>query len=293
MQAIKVVGLSKNYEKFVAVDNITFNVEQGDFFGFIGPNGAGKTTTIKSMLGLLQPNQGKVQLLGEDITKNTFQQDLGYIPGEANLYDNLKVGEQIRYFAHYYKSIDQGYLKQLKQTFEINENKKIGELSLGNKKKVAIICSLMNKPKLLVFDEVSNSLDPLMQKALFDELIRLNKKGVTIFYSSHNLEEVQTYCKNVAIIRSGKIIKIDSVEKIVASVGVQVTIKTKDMLDELFLAQHKVQPTVLASGAITFVYKGNINALIHSIAKHHLSSIRIADVKLENIFEEYYRGDEQ
>lgn len=291
MSAISVKNLTKKYGNFVAVDNISFDVKKGDFFGFIGPNGAGKTTTIKSIIGLLRPNAGTIELLGESIAKNNFQQNLGLVPGEANLYGNLKVKDQINYFAQYYNNIDPAYLAKLKDMFEIRDHKKLSELSLGNKKKIAIVCALMNQPKLLVFDEVTNSLDPLMQKTLFDELARLNTKGATIFFSSHNLEEVQTYCKNVAIIRSGKIIEQDNVKKIVASMGLQVTLKTKTKIDQSFLTDHKIVHKPVGVGSITFIYKGDINELVSYVSKYKLESLRIADVKLEDIFGEYYERE--
>lgn len=293
MSTISIKNLTKKYGSFTAVDSISFGVEEGDFFGFIGPNGAGKTTTIKSMLGLLRANSGKIEIFGESISNNNFQSQIGLVPGEANLYGNLKVKDQINYFAKYYNGIDREYLANLKDMFEINDNKKISSLSLGNKKKVAIVCALMNQPKLLIFDEVSNSLDPLMQKVLFDELAHLNSQGTTIFFSSHNLEEVQTYCKNVAIIREGKIIKIDNVKKIVASMGLQVTIKTKSKINESFFAKHKITHKPHGTDSITFVYKGDINQLVKYAGKYNLESLRISDVKLEEIFGEYYEKGEQ
>lgn len=292
MNAISVKNLTKKYGSFVAVDDISFKVEKGDFFGFIGPNGAGKTTTIKSIIGLLRPNAGTIELLGENIVKNNFQQNLGLVPGEANLYGNLRVKDQINYFAQYYDGVDAVYLAKLKDMFEIKDHKKLSELSLGNKKKIAIVCALMNQPKLLVFDEVTNSLDPLMQKTLFDELARLNAKGTTIFFSSHNLEEVQTYCKNVAIIRSGKIIEQDNVKKIVASMGLQVTLKTKAKIDQAFLSRHKITHKPIGTGSITFIFKGDINELVGYVSKYKLESLRIADVKLEDTFGEYYEREQ-
>lgn len=291
--AITIRSLTKRYGNITAVDDISLSIEQGDFYGFIGPNGAGKTTTIKSMLNLLKINEGGIEIFGENVDKNLFQEDIGYVPGEANLYDNLKVGDQIKYFARYYPNIDTGYLKHIKGLFAVDENKRIAQLSLGNKKKVAIICALMNQPKLLIFDEVSNSLDPLMQKNLFEELKRLNQAGVTIFFSSHNLEEVQTYCRNVAIIREGKIIRTDNVEKIVASMGVRVTIKTKQKLNPGFFSKHKITHHELSNAATTFVYKGDINELVFYASKYKLESMRIADVKLEDIFGEFYEKRKQ
>ena len=290
MKAISINQFSKKYGKLTAVDNINLDISYGDFFGFIGPNGAGKTTTIKTMLNLLNPYDGEIKLFGKDIKQNKFQANIGYVPGEASLYENLRVKDQINYFGRFF---DQGYLNELKTMFLVDDRKKISELSLGNKKKVSIVCALMNKPKLLVFDEVSNSLDPIMQKALFAELIRLNKLGTTIFFSSHNLEEVQTYCKNIAIIREGKIIKKDNVKKIIDANGVQITIKTKQKLNPGFLQKHNIKHGSIGTGAITFAYKGNVNELIYYLSKYKLEYLRISDVKLEDIFDEYYEGAAQ
>ena len=290
MKAISINRLCKNYGKLAAVDNINLDISYGDFFGFIGPNGAGKTTTIKTMLNLLNPYTGHIKILGKDIKLNQFQKDIGYVPGEASLYDNLRVKEQINYFGRFFDKLDQDYVNELKTMFLIDDRKKISELSLGNKKKVAIVCALMNKPKLLIFDEVSNSLDPMMQKALFDELLRLNKLGTTIFFSSHNLEEVQTYCKNIAIIREGQIIKKDNVKKIIDSNGIQITIKTKQKLNPGFLQKHNIKHDDMDTGAITFAYKGDVDELIYYLSKYKLEYLRITDVKLENIFDEYYEG---
>lgn len=290
---IAVRNLTKRYDNTTAVSSISLNIEAGDFYGFIGPNGAGKTTTIKSMLNLLKIDEGTIEIFGENVSKNHFQQNIGYVPGEANLYDNLSVKEQIEYFARYYPNIDSRYLKHIKGLFAIDEDKKIAQLSLGNKKKVAIICALMNQPKLLIFDEVSNSLDPLMQRNLFEELKRLNQAGVTIFFSSHNLEEVQTYCRNVAIIREGEIIRTDNVEKIVESMGVQITIKTKQKLNPGFFTKHKITHHELSSGAVTFIYKGDIDELVFFASKYKLESLRITDVKLEDIFNEFYEKGQQ
>ena len=293
MKAISINRFSKKYGKLTAVDNINLDISYGDFFGFIGPNGAGKTTTLKTMLNLLNPYDGEIKLFGKDIKQNKFQANIGYVPGEASLYENLRVKDQINYFGRFFDEIDLGYLNELKTMFLVDDRKKISELSLGNKKKVSIVCALMNKPKLLVFDEVSNSLDPIMQKALFAELIRLNKLGTTIFFSSHNLEEVQTYCKNIAIIREGKIIKKDNVKKIIDANGVQITIKTKQKLNPGFLQKHNIKHGSIGTGAITFAYKGNVNELIYYLSKYKLEYLRISDVKLEDIFDEYYEGAAQ
>lgn len=288
MNAIVVQNVTKRYGSVVAVRDISFTVEQGDFFGFIGPNGAGKTTTIKSMLNLLQIDAGVIELLGANVTHNQFQSRIGYIPGEANLYDNLTVKEQISYFSRFYPTIDASYLEHLKTVFGVDDSKKIADLSLGNKKKVAIVCALMNKPELLIADEASNSLDPLMQKTLFTELNELTRQGTTIFFSSHNLEEVQHYCRNVAIIKEGKIVAVDNIRQVIEQVGVRVTLKTAADL-EGYMKKQKIRSKQLADGAIQFMYTGSVDALMKELARHAISFLRIDDITLEEIFEEHYK----
>ncbi len=288
MSDINVVNLTKKFGNTVAVDDISFEVQSGDFLGFIGPNGAGKTTTIKTILNLLRPSTGNIELLGTSNKQVSFLEDVGYVAGEASLYNNLTATDQIDYFASYYKNVDLKYLSKLKQMFSIAEHKKISELSLGNKKKIAIVCALMHKPKILFLDEASNSLDPLVQKTLFAELNRLNKQGTTVFFSSHNLEEVQTYCKNVIIIRDGKIIKSDTVENIVQSVGVSVRIKTSQKLNPGFFAKHNITYKETSGGVNTFIYKGDINELVYYTSKYKLEMLHISSVKLEDIFEQYF-----
>lgn len=290
--AIVVKNLTKKYGKVVALDNISFEVSAGDFFGFIGPNGAGKTTTIKSILNLLNYS-GEIIVFNKENDDINLLNRIGYVPGEANLYENLKVRQQIEYFVRYYKKVDRQYLNNLLTIFKIDQNKKISDLSLGNKKKISIVLALMHQPKLLIFDEVSNGLDPLMQKVLFDELKRLNKLGVTIFFSSHNLEEVQSYCKNVAIIREGKIVAIDNMHEVLKKTGVEVTLKFKGHLNPVWLKNNVTNLIEINKNSIKFIFKKDINLLLRFLSSINVTYFRINDVKLENIFSDYYENGDK
>lgn len=289
---LEVQNLIKKYDKNLALNNISFKVQEGDFFGFIGPNGAGKTTTIKSILGLLKYD-GDIKIFNQTSQNSDLFNLIGYVPGEANLYENLKVRQQIEYFARYYEKIDRSYLKNLIKIFKVNLEKKIGDLSLGNKKKVSIILALMHQPKLLIFDEVSNGLDPLMQKVLFDELARLNKQGVTIFFSSHNLEEVQSYCKNVAIIREGKIVAIDNMQEILKKTGVEVILEFKGHLNPVWLKNNTNNLIKIDDNAVKFIFKKDINLLLRYLSSINVSYFRVTDIKLEDVFSEYYENGEK
>lgn len=290
--ALSVKNLTKKYGKNLALNNISFEVYEGDFFGFIGPNGAGKTTTIKSILSLLKYD-GDIKVFNQTNQHSDLLNKIGYVPGEANLYENLKVKQQIEYFAKYYEKIDKDYLNTLIKIFKVDTNKKIGDLSLGNKKKVSIILALMHQPKLLIFDEASNGLDPLMQKALFDELIRLNNQGVTIFFSSHNLEEVQSYCKNVAIIREGKIVAIDNMQEILKKTGVEVTLEFKGHLNPVWLKNNVTNLIKIGSNSIKFIFKKDINLLLRYLSSVNVTRFRVTDIKLEDIFSNYYENGDK
>lgn len=288
MKAIEVTNLTKRYGAAVAVDNISFSVNKGDFFGFIGPNGAGKTTTIKSLLGLLRINTGRVRVLGQEVPMKTPLDQIGYIPGEANLYENLTVNEQVAYFTRYYERVDSVYLQRLQEMFQLSGQKRIGDLSLGNKKKVAIVCALMIQPQLLLCDEASSGLDPLMQQVLFQELATLNGQGTTIFFSSHNLEEVQQYCRNVAIIKEGRLVAIDNMAEVAKKVGVRVTLRAGKAADLGWLNEEGIIYEPLGKTGASFIYRGEINQLVRRLGTLKLRSLRVADIKLEEIFADYY-----
>ena len=212
---IEIEKVTKAYGKYRGVDNISFFVEEGDIFAFLGPNGAGKSTTIRSMLGMLQ-YEGSIRIMGLDARtqKTEILKKVGYMPSEAMFYPAMKVKDVIRFAADMHKKDCSEESARLCEKLQVNMDKKIQELSLGNRKKVSIVCAMQHTPKLLILDEPTSGLDPLMQETFFQLLQEANKKGTTCFLSSHVLSEVKKYCRNAAIIKEGHILKVDTVENL-------------------------------------------------------------------------------
>jgi ABC-2 type transport system ATP-binding protein len=207
VNVIEINNLTKTYGKSRGISDISFHVEQGEIFGFIGPNGAGKSTTIRTLLSLIYPTSGSATIFGKDCIKFApeIKKEIGYLPSEVFYYDNMKVKDLLKYSASFYKKDCSRRMKELAEIMDLDLNKKIDDLSLGNKKKVGIVQGLLHEPKLIILDEPTSGLDPLMQQKFFELLEEENRKGATILFSSHILSEVQRLCNRVAIIKEGKI----------------------------------------------------------------------------------------
>ena len=203
MSIIEVNQLTKYYGKSRGIDDVSFNVEQGEIFGFIGPNGAGKSTTIRLLLSLIHPSSGSARVFGKDVTTQgpEIRSDIGYLPSEIFYYEGMKVNDLLKYSASFYKKDCSERSRELSEIMELDLNRRISDLSLGNKKKVGIVQGLQHSPSLLFLDEPTSGLDPLMQRKFFDLVRAENTRGVTVFFSSHILGEVQRLCTRVAIIR--------------------------------------------------------------------------------------------
>ena len=209
---IEINHLTKNYGKNRGIIDVSLEVKQGDIFGFLGPNGAGKSTTIRSMLGFLKPNAGSVSILGMDSVRDHEQilKEVGYMPSEAWFYDSMRVGDVIKYAADV-RGIDcSSEAEMLCERLKVDTKKKIKQLSLGNRKKVSIVCAMQHKPKLFVFDEPTGGLDPLMQKKFFELINEYVEQGATCLLSTHVLSEVDKYCKTAAIMREGRLSMLDT-----------------------------------------------------------------------------------
>ena len=209
---IEIRHLTKNYGKSRGVIDVSLNVKQGDIFGFLGPNGAGKSTTIRSMLGFLKINEGSINILGMDSVKDheKILKEVGYMPSEAWFYDSMKVKDVIKYAADVRGLDCSEEAQMLCERLKVDTNKKIKQLSLGNRKKVSIVCAMQHKPKLFIFDEPTGGLDPLMQKKFFELINEYVDKGATCLLSTHVLSEVDKYCKNAAIMRDGRLTMLDT-----------------------------------------------------------------------------------
>ena len=214
MQVIKTENLTKYYGKARGIIGLDLLVQQGECFGFIGPNGAGKSTTIRTLLGLIAPTSGTASVLGKDIVteKQAILRETGYLPSEAVFYNGMKVKDILKFSAGLRGKDCSKEAALLCERLDLDVSRKADELSFGNRKKVAIVCALQSNPKLLILDEPTGGLDPLMQHEFFEIIRERNKNGTTIFISSHILSEVQNNCTRAAVIREGRIIACDNVD---------------------------------------------------------------------------------
>lgn len=289
MNVIETNKLSKTYGKRRGVDNISLEVKEGEIYGFVGPNGAGKSTTIRLLLNFIYPVSGSGKIFNKDIVKESkeIKKLIGYVPSEVRFYDDMKVKEIIEYACSFYEKVNMDEIYTLCDVFEMDLHKKMRELSLGNKKKVAIVQALVNNPKLIILDEPTGGLDPLMQKKLFDTLKALRERGTTIFLSSHNLMEVENLCQRVAVIKEGKIIDIIEIEKERENSGHKIIIKG-EKIDELLIKNIGGKEVNNLQGNISFMYYDDINKLIKELSNYKINKLLISEKTLEDKFMKYY-----
>ncbi len=288
---IKIDHLTKFYGKQRGIEDISFSVEEGEIFGFIGPNGSGKSTTIRTLLALIFPTSGTATLFGKDCIREatSIAYDVGYLPSEVFYYDNMKAIDLLTYAASFYKKDCKTRIKELAETLELDLNRKIEDLSYGNKKKVGIIQGLLHSPKLIILDEPTGGLDPLMQQRFFDLLREENKQGVTIFFSSHILSEVQKLCDRVAILKEGRLIDLQKISDLRQESYKKISVQAHDGIPAALFAIDGVTNMQESEDAVSFLYKGDLNTVVSKINAVPLSDVLIEEPSLEEIFLHYYR----
>jgi ABC-2 type transport system ATP-binding protein len=291
--AIAMHDLTKYYGKARGIEHVSLEIGDGEIFGFIGPNGSGKSTTIRILLNLIFPSSGSATILGMDVIRQTkkIKHQVGYIPSDAGFYPSMNVHEFLAYCLRFYPGQADGQrIEELASLFELDMDRKIEDLSMGNRKKVAIVQSLLHSPKLLILDEPTTGLDPLMQSKFFDLLREENRKGMTIFFSSHVLSEVQLLCKRVAIIREGKIVQTEDIETLRKKQLKKVTVDlTGTMNEEDFRIQGIERMTAGPGNRVTLLYSGDINLLTRLLAGRKIDDLTIEEPSLEEIFMHYYK----
>ena len=286
MEAIKTEKLTKYYGKSRGIIDLNLTVDEGEFFGFIGPNGAGKSTTIRTLLGLIKKSSGSGRILGMDIEKEKEKilSCVGYLPSEAMFYRGMRVRDILKLSADLRKTDCRGEAVRLCERLELDTSKKVEELSFGNRKKVGIVCALQHEPQLLILDEPTSGLDPLMQREFFAILRERNKKGTTVFLSSHVLSEIHRNCTRAAIIREGRLIACDSVEALAQTNAKRVTVHGEVELSGLT----GIRNLKKGEDGVSFLYSGDINALLAVLSKSNVKDLAIAEPDLEEIFMHYY-----
>lgn len=291
MKAIETMGLTKFYGKARGITGLDLAVEEGEFFGFIGPNGAGKSTTIRILTGLIKSSGGSASIFGRDVSgkKDEILADVGYLPSEAVFYNGMKVKDVIRLSADLRKRDCSAEATILCDRLQLDTEKKVEELSFGNRKKVGIVCALQHNPKLCILDEPTSGLDPLMQREFFDILREKNRNGMTVFLSSHVLSEIQRNCTRAAIIREGRLIAEGSVEELAKTSAKRVNVH-----GDVFLGGLKdVRDVQQFDGGVNFLYGGGMKELLRVLAAGRVTDLSIAEPDLEEIFMHYYQNEPQ
>ena len=273
---ISIKNLTKTYGKKRGVADVSFEVQKGEIFGFIGPNGAGKSTTIRSMLGFLRFDSGSIEILGMDAVKDheKILREVGYMPSEALFYPAMKVSEVIKYAADVRRMDCREEAAKLCERLQVDTSKRIKELSLGNRKKVSIVCAMQHRPKLFVFDEPTSGLDPLMQNTFFELIKEYVNEGTTCMLSTHVLPEVRRYCDRAAIMREGHLIKTDTVENLIKTSVKNVKFTSDGKTEE-------------------YIFKGDINELIRGLGQKNIQNLTIEEPSLEDMFMHFYEGEEE
>jgi len=295
MYVIETQDLTKYYGKDRGIIDLSLEIEEGEIFGFIGPNGAGKSTTIRTLLGLIFPTAGNGRIFGLDIVKQTkaIKKQVGFMPSEVNYYEKMDGHELLQYSASFYNTDCESRIRDLAEIFALDLDRKIVDLSRGNRKKISILQSLIHRPRLLILDEPTSGLDPLMQAKFFDILKEENSRGTTIFLSSHTLSEVQKNCRRVGIIKEGKIIAVEDIE----------TLRKKQLRRIQIEFAHPVQGEeitclgMIASRAdrniLSFMYSGRMNDLLEALAGKDVKDLIIEEPSLEEIFIHYYSDEKE
>ena len=289
MNVVEFKNLTKNYGKARGIIDVSLSIEQGEVFGFIGPNGAGKSTAIRTLLGLIHPTSGSATIFGKSCSENPeILKEVGYLPSEVFYYDGMRVMDLLKYSASFYKKDCTKRIHELAEIMDLDLSRKIDDLSFGNKKKVGIVQGLLHEPRLIILDEPTSGLDPLMQQKFFELIAQENKKGATVFFSSHILGEVQKMCSRVAFIKEGKIIKLEKMSSLQESSYKRIKLEAKNAKSLDSIALDGISKLEIEGNSADFIYKGNINSVIKKLSELELTNLTIDEPDLEEIFMHYY-----
>lgn len=271
---IQIEHLTKSYGKHRGVIDVSFDVKKGEIFGFLGPNGAGKSTTIRSMLGLIKYDSGKVTINGLNSAKDheEIMQSIGYMPSEAWFYPDLSVKDVLKLSASIRKKNCDEEARKLCDKLQLDSKRKINELSLGNRKKVSIVCAMQHRPSLFIFDEPTSGLDPLMQNAFFELIKEYVNDGATCLLSTHVLPEIRNNCDRVGIMKEGKLIVTDTVSNLLSTNAKRIKM-------------------IRDGEALNYLYKDDLNNLYKELEGHNIEDILIEEPGIEEIFMHYYEKE--
>ncbi len=293
--ALHTEGLTKHYGDVAALIDLDLDVRPGEVFGFLGPNGAGKTTTIRTVMDEIRATSGRASILGLDCHNQSVEirRRIGYLPSDLSLYPNLTGKDTLTYFANLRGGVDWGYVGELAERLGAQLGKKVGDLSSGNRQKVGVIAAFMNRPKLLIMDEPSNGLDPLVQREFQTMMREVVAQGAAVFLSSHTLSEVQRVADRVGIIRHGKLIALETVASLRSKGIRKVELELGSTADPAHFEAVPGMREVLVEGTrVQLSYEGAMETLLKAVAEHYeLIDISTQDADLEEVFLTYYHDD--
>jgi ABC-2 type transport system ATP-binding protein len=290
---INTTKLTKYYSKQLGIAEVDLSVQRGEVFGYLGPNGAGKTTTIRTLLDFIRPTSGSAAIFGLDARQGSvaIHRRVGYLNGELALYDDMTGEQLLRYLGNLRGGLDWQYVKELAARFQCDLPRRIQGLSLGNKQKLGLLQAFMHKPELLILDEPTNGLDPLMQHEFYDLLAETKKEGRTIFLSSHILPEVEKVCDRVGIIRQGKLITVETIESLKSHSIRQLEIHfAAPVPANKFTNIPGVRDIVIRDNLLTCTVVGSLDAMVKAAARFEVANIISHEPSLEDIFMTYYNG---
>ena len=293
---IEIGGLTKSYGRKRGIVDVSLQVGEGEVFGFLGPNGAGKTTTIRILMALLRADSGSARIAGLDCWERSIdvKKLIGYVPGEPSLDPNLTGGQILEYFANLRGGVDQAYLKQLVDRFDLDTSRKFRQYSTGNKRKVVLIQAFMHRPRVLVLDEPTSGLDPLNQQE-FDAMVReARDEGRTVFLSSHVLSEVEKTCSRIGIIREGRLVRVGGIHELADIKRYEITITFAEPVPaEAFARLEGVTgaETLGNGNGVRLTVQGPADAVIKAAARYPVVSLTSIEPSLEDTFLRFYEAD--
>ncbi len=298
---IQTHNLSKFYyknrtEKIVALKDLNLTVQPGEIFGYLGPNGAGKTTTIRLLLDLIRPTGGKAAMFGQDTQQNSVElhKRIGFLPGELNLWKNLTGAQVVDYIGRIRGSLDMQYVRSLTDRLQLDLSIRIRSYSSGNKRKLGLVLAMMNKPDVLILDEPTNGLDPLMQQIFNELMLDVQKEGRTVFLSSHMLGEVQAICDRVGILRNGELKAVETVSNLMNVNFRWVTLRLREPVTAAQLSSLAgVSEVKIVDGGLKLRLSGDFDPLLRAITPYYVQTIEVAEPTLEEVFLSYYGNNGQ
>jgi len=288
-------GLTKFYGKSRGVVDLDIEVERGEVFGYLGPNGAGKTTTIRLLLDFIRPTRGQAKIFGNDVNQNSLdiRRHVGYVPGELAMYENMTGKDFLTYFAHLRNGVDWDYVNRLTERLDCSLSQAIKSLSHGNKQKIALIQAFMNKPDLLILDEPTTGLDPLMQREFYRMIEEVKAEGRTVFLSSHVIPEVERICDRVGILREGKLVAVEGVRDLKSRSLKHLEIHFAESVPkEAFVGVSGVRDVMIENGIMHCTVVGSLDAVVKAASAFPVENIITHEPTLEEIFMSFYgQGD--